>query len=86
MAEPVLNDQDFTIAQTGARTPHPRGPGLDAIDAVNCGCTTLARYPGDKIAEARLFTHLSSRGFLRAEDLATQPHEARPEAASAHRP
>jgi HK97 family phage portal protein len=67
MASPIPIDRDFTLPQTGAQTPYPRGPGLDAEDAANCGCTTINRYPNDTIADARGIAHLLQHGFLGAE-------------------
>lgn len=67
--EPVPNHQDFVIDETGAHTPHPRGPGLSAEDAVNCGCTTISRYPGDQVRDARLIAHLVTHGFTTPGDL-----------------
>lgn len=69
LANPIPNDQKFIIVQTLAQTLHPRGEGLRAIDAVNCACTTIARYPGDGVKDLRLVTYLTVRGFLTFEQL-----------------
>lgn len=68
-ANPVPNDQLFTIEQTGARTPHPRGPGLTAEDAVNCACTAISRYPDDQVKDLRVLSHLMTRGFVTPDQL-----------------
>lgn len=69
MASPVDNDGNFQIVQTGNTCPHPRATGK-AIDDISCGCTSISRYPGDKLAELRLFKHLSEKGFTTPEQLA----------------
>lgn len=48
---PIPIDQDFVIAGTGITCPHPRATGV-AEEDINCGCTTLSRYPGDTIKAA----------------------------------
>lgn len=53
----------FTIAGTSITCPHPRATGIAEQD-VNCGCTTLSRYPGDDIRDAALIAHHVGRGFL----------------------
>lgn len=65
---PVPNDQDFIIAETGNRAPSPKNSGV-AKDDVNCGCSTMARYPGDQVKDLRLIRHLSTYGFRSAESL-----------------
>lgn len=69
MADPVPNDQRFVLAQTGARTLHPRGDGLSAADAANCGCTTLARYPDDQVKDLRVIRTIKTRGFTTYDQL-----------------
>lgn len=63
LKKPVANGQRFVIAQTHNPCDHPRDPALPADDAINCGCTTLSRYPGDQVRDARMFNHLIARGF-----------------------
>jgi len=67
LAEPVANDALFTVAKTGNTCPHPRATN-DAKDDINCGCTTLARFPGDSVKDVvgRYLTHK----FLTPEQLA----------------
>ena len=66
-AKPIANDAEFVLPQTAARTLYPRGAGLDAKDAANCKCSTIARYPGDTIRDARVVAHYLERGFLTDE-------------------
>jgi phage portal protein BeeE len=61
--KPIPNSHDFILPQTGASTPYPRGPGLTAADAVNCGCTAISRYPNDQVKDLRIIRHLKSSGF-----------------------
>jgi len=58
LAEPVANDELFTVAQTGNTCPHPRATN-DPQDDINCGCTTIARFPGDSVKAVigRYLTH-----------------------------
>jgi len=71
---PVPNDAEFEIAQTGNRARHPRGSGV-AKDDVNCGCSTIARYPGDQVKDVRLMRHLITHGFTTHEALASRQVE-----------
>ncbi len=71
LESPVGNEQDFIIAVTNNPAPHPRGSGV-AEDDINCGCTTIARYPGDQVKDARLMRHMKTAGFTSAEDLNTR--------------
>lgn len=68
LAKPVPNDREFVIVQTGNRCMHPRGTG-EAKDDINCGCTTVARYPGDGLKDAAVLAHLETRGFVTDADL-----------------
>jgi len=65
-ANPIQNDALFTIAGSGVTCQHPRASNLPAGQSVNCGCTTLARYPGDNL-KAVLGRY--SRGFLTYDQL-----------------
>src|SRR5690606_417471 len=66
LREPVANDELFTVAQTGNTCEHPRATN-DPQDDVNCGCTTLARYPGDSVKG--VVERYTSRGFLGVDGL-----------------
>lgn len=61
LAAPVPNSQKFVLPQTGNTCDHPRATGT-AEDDINCGCTTIARFPGDSIKSA--ITGYLSRGFV----------------------
>jgi hypothetical protein len=65
MDHPVPNAEDFTLAESGVKAAFPRGSGV-AEEDINCGCTTLARYPGDSVKDviARY-----TRGFLTYDQL-----------------
>jgi hypothetical protein len=70
MAEPIPNEQLFVIADTGNQGMYPRDPRIaDPKDIVNCGCTTLARYPNDRAADASVLAHVLSRGFLTIDQM-----------------
>ncbi len=58
LKDPVANGELFTVAKTGNTCPHPRATN-DPQDDINCGCTTIARFPGDsvKAVVARYLTH-----------------------------
>lgn len=71
MARPVGNDELFTIAKTGNRAPHPRAAG-DPEDDINCGCTTIGRYPNDRIKDLQGLRHLVTKGFVAAAQLHTK--------------
>lgn len=49
LAEPVATGDLFTLAKTGNRASYPRDTRLPFEDAANCGCTSIARYPGDDV-------------------------------------
>ncbi|MEM1445155.1 MAG: phage portal protein [Planctomycetota bacterium] len=68
-ASPVANDQDFTVAETGNRCPHPRATN-DAKDDINCGCTTVSRFPGDQIRA--VVGYYAARGFAAPDALASR--------------
>lgn len=70
---PIPNDEMFTLPETGARTLYPRGsgPGMTAKDTANCACTTIARYPGDRVKDARAISHYITHGFITDRQLAT---------------
>jgi HK97 family phage portal protein len=61
----------FVLPQTGNTCQHPRATN-DPQDDINCGCTTLSRYPDDA-KDARLLAHRMERGFLHYETLAPAP-------------
>lgn len=69
LAEPVANDELFTLAQTGNTCPHPRATN-DPQDDINCGCTTIARFPGDSVKAVVL--RYTERGFVNARK---EPHD-----------
>lgn len=62
MDNPIANDADFTVAQTGNKCKHPRATN-DPQDDINCGCTTISRYPADQDKDIRLMRHLREKGF-----------------------
>lgn len=66
-AKPIPADEEFTIAGTSIRCQHPGATGLPEHD-INCGCTTLSRYPNDSL-KAEIARHLEN-GFLTTEGLA----------------
>lgn len=68
MARPVPANDDFTIAGTGIQCPHPRATGRAAHD-INCGCTTINRYPNDQLADQRAVDLYMQRSFLSSDDL-----------------
>ncbi len=79
---PVPNAENFVIAQTGNTAAHPRGSGSPEDD-INCGCTAIARFPGDTVRS--VLDRYRSRGFLTYEQLCkrdplinTQGTEAKP--------
>ncbi len=59
---PIPLDDDFVIAGTTITCPHPRATGVAEQD-INCGCTTLSRYPDDN-KDAGLLAHRMAHGFL----------------------
>lgn len=68
LSEPIPLDQNFVIP-AGEKSPggtcqHPRDTSLPAGEVVNCACTTISRYPGDTIRDARLITALVEKGWL----------------------
>ncbi len=65
--KPIEVDDLFVIAETNNTCQHPRATG-DARDDINCGCTTLSRFPGDD-KDARLIAHRLSAGFLDIDTL-----------------
>lgn len=48
LGQPIPVGQDFVIAGTNITCPHPRATGYAEQD-INCGCTTISRYPGDGV-------------------------------------
>ena len=60
-ANPIPMDERYTIAGTDATCLHPRGTGRPEQD-INCGCTSIARYPGDTIKAVA--ARYARRGFL----------------------
>jgi hypothetical protein len=67
VAAPIANDAEFQIAGTSVRCLHPRGTGEPEHD-INCGCTTLSRYPNDNIKA--VLAYYATRGFLTADQAA----------------
>ena len=61
---PIPAAELFTIAETGNRALYPKANDLPAKDSVNCGCSTLNRYPDRR--DGVLIAHLVTKGFLRA--------------------
>ncbi len=79
LKEPVANDEDFTVAQTGNTCPHPRATN-DPEDDINCGCTTIARFPGDSIKA--VVDRYTRRGYLTFEQLSAKVQDHEPETTS----
>lgn len=71
MATPIPNDESFEIVGTGVRCDHPRSSGDPAQD-INCGCTTISRYPGDSVKD--VLDRYTKRGFLTYEQLSLRDH------------
>lgn len=69
--EPIAVSALFVLPETNNTCQHPRATN-DPKDDINCGCTTLSRYPDDQ-KDARLLAHRTERGFL---DYATLEHRA----------
>jgi HK97 family phage portal protein len=65
LENPIPNDEAFTIAGTGISAMNPRGSGVAAQD-INCGCTTISRFPDDNIKTAIART---LRGYITYEQL-----------------
>lgn len=72
LAAPVPTDGDFVVASTGNRCPHPRATG-DPRDDINCGCTTIGRYPNDDIKA--VLARYTQRGFVTDGDLGRKHQE-----------
>ena len=70
---PVSNDNPFTIAKTGSQAMGPRLSG-EARDDINCGCSTLSRYPGDSMKA--VIDRYMTRGFLTYEQLLQRDAQA----------
>jgi hypothetical protein len=70
---PIPNSQKFTIAETNSQADAPRLSGV-AKDDVNCGCTTLSRFPGDSLKA--VLDRYVTRGFLSYEDLLKRDAQA----------
>ena len=66
LATPIPNTQKFRLPKTGNTCDHPRATGSPEDD-INCGCTTIARFPGDSIRSA--VGLYQTRGFLTYEQL-----------------
>jgi HK97 family phage portal protein len=71
MDDPIPLGDDFVIAGTSVTCKHPRATGVAEHD-INCGCTTISRYPDDQLKDARMLDHLVSKGFLGVEQLVTK--------------
>jgi len=50
MANPIPQDEQFDVA--GHPAAYPKAPTLPVGQVVNCGCTTLSRFPGDSLDKA----------------------------------
>jgi hypothetical protein len=72
LTNPIPNDQPFTSPTTGATAMNPRSFGRPDED-INCGCTTIGRYPGDQLKS--VLGRLVQRGFLRADELGRHAQE-----------
>ena len=66
MARPIGEADDFTIVGTGVTAPYPGGSG-DPGEDINCGCTSLSRYPDDSLRS--VLDRYTARGFLTYEEL-----------------
>lgn len=66
LANPLSNDDDFTIAGTSITCQAPGETGLPEHD-INCGCTTLSRYPKDSLKS--VLDRYVRNGFLSYEQL-----------------
>ncbi len=66
MNKPIGNDDVFVSGKTGLTTKQPRGFG-EAIEDVNCGCTTLARFHNDKVSD--VIGRIHKHGFLTIDQL-----------------
>ncbi|MFW6061162.1 MAG: phage portal protein, partial [Phycisphaeraceae bacterium] len=66
MRYPIADEDPFTIVGTGIECMHPRGSGDPGQD-INCGCTTLARYPDDELRS--VLDRYRAHGFLSYEQL-----------------
>lgn len=65
MADPVPMDGEFTV--NGHTCRHPRDTSLPASESVNCGCTTVGRYPNDGLRS--VLARYEVRGFLDYDQL-----------------
>jgi uncharacterized protein with gpF-like domain len=72
LANPIPNDQPFTSPTTGATAMNPRSFGRPDED-INCGCTTIGRYPGDSLKS--VLARLATRGFLTAAQIGRADQE-----------
>lgn len=61
MAQPLAQQAEFVFPETGNTAQYPRATG-DPRDDVNCGCTTIGRYPNDDIRA--VIARYQTRGFL----------------------
>jgi len=66
LAAPIPNEADFVVASTGNRCLHPRATG-DPKDDINCGCTTISRFPNDDIKS--VVAGYLQRGFVDCDHL-----------------
>lgn len=66
MDKPIPNNDVFVSGKTGSTAMQPRGFGVPVED-INCGCTALARFPGDQVKD--VIGRLHKRGFLTYEQL-----------------
>lgn len=69
MAHPLAVGEDFTIAGTSITCPYPRATGLPEHD-INCGCTTVSRYPGESVKQ--FMDRFARKGFLTYEQLSAK--------------
>ncbi len=67
MANPIAIDQPFILPETGGTAQQPRAATLGVEDVVNCACTTVSRFHGDRAVD--VVARMSSRGFVDYEQL-----------------
>jgi hypothetical protein len=79
LADPIDVDEAFVISsEKGSfRCQHPRDTSLPAGEVINCGCTTISRYPDDTIKDARLINALIKRGPLTHDQLTARDAKQR---------
>jgi len=73
-AHPIAREALFTLPKTGNTCQHPRVTNV-AEDDINCGCTTLSRFPDDR-RDAELLAYRLQFGFTVARMMVTAGGEA----------